>query len=489
MKYKVLTQLFSFILLFYSFTSTANDTKRAVLGNISACEQVFTKEVILVVEPFSSGIRYPNALRKMGYDVIPVLNSEDVLPLFKKSILDNLDAFQDFYILNGNFNGLLQKIGDRKVAGVIWASESSVISGNSIARRLGLPSNSEKTMEILRNKYKFGQKLRESGLSSVEEIATNDVEEAIAFFKERGIKGPIIMKDLQGAASFGFNKAEDFDHLRQIFAENVGRKDIFGNENSQFLFQEFLDGTEYVINGTTRTDEKGVRRTIFSSHWRYTKTKIGTSLVYRRDALEDFDLEIYRDVLRPHVLDALDAVGYNNGPFHFEVMVSNDGVPKIIDPNARIMGADKPKMSQPVFENNMSELEWDILRVTFPQEFDEIADKFNGYKLKEHLYFVTFNVFRDNEHFSEEAFNKVKSLPSFREVSKLHYKDGQLSKKSSDLTNVAAEFTLINKDIDQLNRDYERALEIEQEIFVSNKTNIKKLIQKLKEKYFPSTEK
>lgn len=170
-------------------------------------------------------------------------------------------------------------------------------------------------------------------------------------------------------------------------------------------------------------------------------------------------------------------------------MVSNDGVPKIIDPNARIMGADKPKMSQPVFENNMSELEWDILRVTFPQEFDEIADKFNGYKLKEHLYFVTFNVFRDNEHFSEEAFNKVKSLPSFREVSKLHYKDGQLSKKSSDLTNVAAEFTLINKDIDQLNRDYERALEIEQEIFVSNKTNIKKLIQKLKEKYFPSTEK
>jgi len=107
-----------------------------------------------------------------------------------------------------------------------------------------------------------------------------------------------------------------------------------GAQGAAVLCQEFLRGTEYVVDHVSRD---GVHKTVMV--WVYDKrpTNGGDFVYYGMIPVDSASQEA--QVLIEYTRGVLDALGLDNGPTHGEVMMTNDG-PCLVEMNCRSHGWD-----------------------------------------------------------------------------------------------------------------------------------------------------
>jgi len=101
------------------------------------------------------------------------------------------------------------------------------------------------------------------------------------------------------------------------------------------LCQEFLKGTEYVVDHVSRD---GVHKTVMV--WVYDKrpTNGGDFVYYGMIPVDSQSKEA--QILIKYTRDVLDALKLHNGPSHGEVMMGADNVPCLVEMNCRSHGWD-----------------------------------------------------------------------------------------------------------------------------------------------------
>lgn len=293
---------------------------------------------IFIVEAVSTGRFYAKEIAWRGYHpvvIYPYLdNITDVYSQYRAGGSDYARRFTDDIIfMDSGSSEAYQKLLDKyQPIAVVAGSELGVRATDYLAQKAGLPGNNPATAECRRNKFAMVEALQKAGVPAIRSAKLNSVDECLKLAAEWNT-WPVVIKPLSGAGTKGVHFCSSMDELRAKASEVLADCDMFGFGNAQILMQEFAKGTEFIVNTVSC---KG--RHAITDVWRYRKIAVGdkgnaydyAKLVTRPDADEQAVMD--------YALKVLDALGFEYGPSHTEIMLTESG-PLLIETGARPMGA------------------------------------------------------------------------------------------------------------------------------------------------------
>lgn len=291
---------------------------------------------ILVVDPFSSGAEYLPAFRKgapEGTEIIAVLSHDDVdARLFREPI-----GFDRVLSWEGQHDTVL---GLRGITILVCGCETGVEVADLLAHHFSVPGNPPETSRNRRDKHLMLERLRSTGHEAIVQLLTSDVEEALAWTKAQGFKRCVIKPVDSGGsdmvATVDLEAKGAADVLRKKVRGMLETRNLTGSRNQAVLFQECIEGDEFVVDHVT--DRNGH---VLTATFRYRKlhTKKGevlydTMTLLTPDEASRPDLQ---SVVR-YTREAITCLGIGFGPSHAELMLTDDRGPILIEVGARPHG-------------------------------------------------------------------------------------------------------------------------------------------------------
>jgi len=302
---------------------------------------------IVVVDPFSSGLHLVEAIVELGLPCIGVRSLFDERHALSPSVGQ---LFAEF-VEHKDFETTAKRLRQLDPQAIIAGCEPAVELTDLLAESLGLRGNSTRCSEARRNKYLMHAALQESGLTSIKQIRTTDVDRAIGWAASRN-SWPVVVKPLESAGTDGVHICQNIKSVAVAFKNIIGRPNIYGAINREVLVQEYLDGTEYVVDGVLRDGF-----IIVAAIWRYCKQQTSTGApIYRY--IEALPLKGDRqDRLVEYASRVTESLEIKNGPVHVEIMwLGARDEPVLVEVAARMhggLGAVVPKL---VYGTNQVEL-------------------------------------------------------------------------------------------------------------------------------------
>lgn len=295
-------------------------------------------ENILVIEATSTGRFYVKEIAWRGYHpvvVFPYLeNLTEAYAQYRKGGSEYASKFTDdiVYLASAGESEYQKLLDKYKPVAVVAGSEVGVELADRLSKMAGLPGNNPATTECRRNKYCMVKALQKSGVPAIRSQVVTSADECLKLAGKWNT-WPIVIKPLSGAATKGVHFCSTPQELHAKAQEVLGESDIFGTFNSSLLMQEFAKGTEFIVNTVSY---KG-RHTV-TDVWRYRKIAVGD----RGNAYDYARLITNPNAEERSVMDyalrALTAMGFEYGPSHTEIMLTERG-PLLIETGARPMGA------------------------------------------------------------------------------------------------------------------------------------------------------
>ncbi len=228
---------------------------------------------------------------------------------------------------------------NRPFDAIVCLIDIRLVEASRLAKKLGLRFLSPQTAALVRDKYQVRQRLAACGIVQPEfELATSNAELSAAVEK---IGFPLLIKPCDGYGSQNivtFRSQRDFEPARTLFANYLPCRTDYGlgvRANDRLLVERFVAGV--VIGVETFTLEGkhrflGINDKVFFPPPFFAIR--GSSFPASR-----FDTETIRD----YVFSILDAIGFDFGAAHTEVIVAEDGL-YLVEVNARLIGAKIPRL-------------------------------------------------------------------------------------------------------------------------------------------------
>lgn len=346
--------------------------------NLSDASTVdFSVHVVVVVDPFSSGRYLVSELLNRGESLVAVQSSQS-LPSFLTggldsdrealecgqkgrflAIFDHTDDNEDnlecdaklrlpdekkdvddsqFIKASTHFTLQCIKQSGFNIKAVVAGSEPGVELAEQMQAALNLPfRNSVRTSMLRRDKYPMQEALRQANLRAIKQKFAQSPEEVFKWMSESDMEFPIILKPAMGAGTEGVCKCDDLQDVAQAFIAECGsgKLNVCGKQNNGLIAQEFLKGTEFVVDGISCGKGQHAVVTMF----KYQKLP---DLTYEYTRVIESTGEV-QDSLRAYVAKVLDAVGLHYGASHAEVIVTKDG-PCLVEVGARMHGGIGPEV-------------------------------------------------------------------------------------------------------------------------------------------------
>jgi len=221
------------------------------------------------------------------------------------------------------------------------------------------------------------------------------------------------------------------------------------------LCQEFLKGTEYVVDHVSRN---GVHKTMMV--WKYDKRPTnGAAFVYWGMIPVDSQSDEAK-ILIQYTRGVLDALGLANGPTHGEVIITPDG-PCLVEMNCRSHGGDGAWVplaemlcgyAQPAvaLDSHLHPEMFELIPSVMPSPF-----RASGQEVMLISYFT-------GEVLDTPGYEKMKKLPSFVAL-QTGYGQGSKVEVTVDLFTSVGSIILANPDSEQLEKDLAEIRRIEKE--------------------------
>jgi hypothetical protein len=278
--------------------------------------------MFILVDPVSTGAALAQAFGEEG---------AACLHLYHASLRDAYDADgSPRTMVHENLDKTLEVLRALPVAAVIAASEYGVLLADQLAAALGLPHHRPELAAARRDKELMVRALEQAGVPAARTVPVRTEAEL-----DRVLSGwdsyPVMIKPRNSAGSDGCVISPDRHTALTAFRGIVDRRNLMGEVNQEVLVQQFLTGTQYIVNTVSLAGRHLV------------------SDVYaeRIDHLDDAPVLrhlLSRPLLTPaesglvdYVLECLDALGIREGAAHTEVMLTPSG-PRLVEVNSRVMG-------------------------------------------------------------------------------------------------------------------------------------------------------
>merc|ERR1712066_690729 len=271
---------------------------------------------------------------------------------------------------------------------------------------------------------------------------------------------PIVVKPVESCGSDGGKICRTEKEVQDHFSLLMEGQRKVGAQGAAVLCQEFLKGTEYVVDHVSRD---GVHKTMMV--WVYDKrpTNGGDFVYYGMVPVDSQSKEA--QILIKYTRDVLDALKLHNGPSHGEVMMGADNVPCLVEMNCRSHGWDGAWVPLAEMLCGYAQPAVALDSHLHPEIFESIPSvmpspfKASGQAVMLISYFT-------GEVLSTPGYEKMKQLPSFAAL-QTGYGQGSQVEVTVDLFTAVGVLMLANSDSEQLARDLAEVRQIEKEgIFV-----------------------
>lgn len=304
---------------------------------------------VAVVDPYSSGRQLVHELKEQGFCVYAVRSTMDLDHSFMKSW--EPEHFAGVFVVGteaGAMAGVAEELQKLNVVRVLAGSEPGVEACDELNELMGLGqfANLSSTAHLRRNKRAMQEAVKAANLRSTKQCEVDNAQAAIEFATTE-CNYPLIVKPVASSGSDGVYKVHDEHEL--VIAVNTVCTGVntSGKANETALVQEFLAGTEFVVDCVSKNGEH-----VLCMMWVYQRVQNAGGIAYDRiDAVEAvWEENHFTRRLAEYVFGCLDACGIRNGPSHSEVMwvggdfLKGEGEPCLIETGARMHGAQGPRL-------------------------------------------------------------------------------------------------------------------------------------------------
>ncbi len=286
---------------------------------------------IVIVDPYSAGAMLAEALRACGVKCVAVESSQAIPKAMRSRF--NPAVFREIIRHEGDYGRTLDAVGRHRPAFVMPGGESGVELAEQLSVDLHLPSNGAALREARRDKYLMAEVVRARGLRTAAQFLSSDVGD-IVDWTEKTLDWPAILKPPRSVASDSIAFCRSTDEVRAAAGRILSTTNVLGCRNHAVLVQEFLAGTEYIVDTVSRD---GRRKT--TAIWEYSRPPIGeTGEFVSYDAMTLLPYTGERqEALQSYTFSVLDALAIDFGPAQCELMWV-DGEPVLVEAAARLSG-------------------------------------------------------------------------------------------------------------------------------------------------------
>jgi len=405
-------------------------------------------QIVIVVDPYSTGCLVAKEIAKRGYQLMALWTkgfSEDMkthVPM-SAGTMTYMAQVDEAETLVETAERVKENAADKTIAACFAGGEAGVDFADAFSEYLGLRTNGT-DIPNRRDKKIQQELIKRTGLRSVRQAAGSDFQQVESFLRTE--QYPLVLKPIESAGSDGVKLCYDFQEAKEHFQVLMKSQMVNGGECPAVLCQEFLRGKEYVVDHVSRN---GVHKTMMV--WVYDKRPAnGSAFVYFGCVPVDSKSPEAK-ILIPYVRGVLDAMGFNNGPSHGEVMMTKDG-PCLIEMNCRAHGGDgnwRPLCR--ALTGGYSQVEASADAYLDPFNFSRLPDKPPS-PFKASGQEVILVSFSKGKVKSTPGYDVIKNLPSFVCL-ETGVKAGSNVDYTIDLFTGIGSVILMHKDEKILNRD------------------------------------
>lgn len=405
----------------------------------------------IVVDGYSSGNLIAPELKCLGFKCVHVQSSPKILDVFAGSFHRN--DYEANIVFDGDFVKLVEELKRFKSVCVIPGAEIGVELSDRLCDALKTFGNDPKTSELRRNKYLMHQRLSEKGVPSIKQFLTEDYSQAVKWVNEE-CEWPVVVKPVNSAGTDSVFICNSKMEMERAFKKIFGASNKLGIPNQNVLVQEFLQGTEYVVDTLSSNGEHFV-----TDMWRYHKKSLdGRSFMYDCEELS-YPEEQIRKQLQRYIFDVLSALEFRFGPSHCELILTKKG-PILVETGARLNGGGAPVL---ISECTGRSLVSDMLDSYLAPERLKASLKEHRDLKKTGLY-VHFISEEEGVLESLPMLDQIKQLKSFYRV-KMNINPGDRIVKTCDLFTHPGHVELVHKDPKVLWNDYQFIRDVERSGF------------------------
>jgi predicted ATP-grasp superfamily ATP-dependent carboligase len=311
---------------------------------IPPAEQVVPQRqhAVVVVDTFSTGFMLAYQAFVSGYQVISVFSAD--LGDLASLVPEGLDfSFLGSCTLDGSMGeslGIEKLIAEIQnfgvpVDAVFAGAETGVELADELATRMGLRTNGTEQSEARRNKFLMGETVRDAGVRAVKQLIAStwsEIDEFIAAWQPSPFK--VIVKPNDSAGSDDVTLCLSIEDVQKAFGHIIGKVNGLGLVNKAVLVQEYLEGTEYVIDMVSKDgDHKLI------GVWEYDRRPAnGAGFVcHGQKTLLSTDERVPQ--MLAYQKKVVTALGVKHGPTHGEMKWFNDS-PCLVEVGARCHGGE-----------------------------------------------------------------------------------------------------------------------------------------------------
>jgi biotin carboxylase len=280
-----------------------------------------------IVDAHSSAQQFAPAFRERGIETVHI-QSRDPIPHrwqpFDGSVhVDNI-------VHAGDLEATAQRVLEHRPLCVIPGTDTGVMLADALTERLGLASNGTTLSKARRDKFAMHKTLERAGVRAIPSLLSSDWSEIEAWIGRLG-RFPVVLKPSDsGGTDFVF-VAKTLQEAHEAFTTILGATSYFETIIDKVLVQEFIAGTEYLMNTVSVAGHH------FMTDWWSLDKVVDGNPIYEYGRLEPLRSELQRSVFA-YVCSVLDALGVRFGPVHTELMLTPEG-PILIEVNCRVIGA------------------------------------------------------------------------------------------------------------------------------------------------------
>ncbi|ROQ78232.1 ATP-grasp domain-containing protein [Streptomyces sp. NBC_01260] len=294
----------------------------------------------VIVDPYSSGALFPEALAEHSVPVVAVVTGPRAPEAYASSYRPQ--DFAEIIVYEGDLEPVVRRLRELDPRCVLAGCESGVELAERLAPRV-LPErcNVPELAAARRDKSSMADAVAAAGLPVIPQLCTADADEVAAWLEREGLTGAdLVVKPPKSASTDGVIKLAGGADWRGVFTRQLGRVNQFGEIDDRLLVQKFVTGTEYVID-TFSHEGKHALVDVCA----YRKIDNGPHMaVYDTMRWLPPDDPALSE-LAEYVFGVLDAVGMRFGAAHVEVMGTAEG-PLLIELGARPHGGGQPRFNR-----------------------------------------------------------------------------------------------------------------------------------------------
>jgi predicted CoA-binding protein len=415
-----------------------------------------SKEVVVVVCPYSTGCVIVQEIQRRGYKVIalwPKGFSEEM----KSHVPVSCGTMQYYAVVTvGDDSGetsreLYKAAGAFKIVGCICGGEAGVDLADVMSELLLVRTNGAALNR--RNKRVQQEVIKAAGLRSVHQCSGKVFSDVEAYLKREDY--PLVLKPTASAGSDNVKLCHDFEEAKVHFEHILASVPVNGGQHSEVLCQEFLQGKEYVIDTVSRDGE---HKTM--SLWVYDKRPANGSFCVYFGMLPIDSASPEAKELIPYCNSVLDVLGMKNGPSHAEVILTPSG-PCLVEMNCRAHGGNGNwRLLSKAFNGGYSQVEATVDAYFDKKAFEILPMIPPSNPTKAFGQEVIMVSYAQGEVVSTPGYYVIKQLDSFVYL-ETGISVGSKVEHTVDLVTSVGSVILLNTDKEVLKQDVEKIRDME----------------------------